>query len=595
MREIYTRLALQFEEHHLPVAVEVGQEDAEVSKEEVYSKCYLAIDDRLERAPMLTMSIDHMNDLFIEYTYTVDLDREIFSVDDGAHFKLSNVPHGREWIKYVGQNSRECRVLKRGTPKEIAASVEWKPDIERKPRTLPDGFNIKTVTPKNSVASVSAPCQHIWMNAFDRIRATYSYLLTRYISSWAPEEFSFREMAFAILSLATGEVSFECPEVLDRRKKEEGYFLIPDAKLRPPQQKLLPRFLEESHIPGVEPGSAPKKTTFWLNNVLVYLTARLNSVEVQEVSVVEVVKAGLDQGLNDFSAMVFSILHAVLVQVKVEKDGIVNVIRSPSLPLFWKYDKEDGQDDGQDDDKGDDQDEDIDEENGDDNDDNQEGDNRQGEDIHNNDDGQEDDGRQDENGHEDDWDDDSQADGDEADQDDDIQDDEGGKPPYEHSNFIALIHFFNAAESQKLTGTKSSIFPNEVLAIIMQFSDVHTYHTLAKVSSYCRKVAYTNFRLNNDYAVVGKGDRYGLLLLKDLQTGAKIRSSFSQKGRHVLSQLGLMDSDDDEPNDKELCMSPMIGIADVKRTSIMDRIKLTFSSVGPKDPFSKKKSEYPEQ
>lgn len=56
-----------------------------------------------------------------------------------------------------------------------------------------------------------------------------------------------------------------------------------------------------------------------------------------------------------------------------------------------------------------------------------------------------------------------------------------------------------------------------------------------------------------------------------------------------------MDSDDDEPNDKELCMSPMIGIADVKRTSIMDRIKLTFSSVGPKDPFSKKKSEYPEQ
>lgn len=41
-------------------------------------------------------------------------------------------------------------------------------------------------------------------------------------------------------------------------------------------------------------------------------------------------------------------------------------------------------------------------------------------------------------------------------------------------------------------------------------------------------------------------------------------------------------------------MSPMIGIADVKRTSIMDRIKLTFSNVGPKDPFFKKKAECPQ-
>jgi len=55
MREIYTRLALQFEEHHLPVTVEVGQGDAEISKEEVYSRGYLTIGDRLRRAPLLTM------------------------------------------------------------------------------------------------------------------------------------------------------------------------------------------------------------------------------------------------------------------------------------------------------------------------------------------------------------------------------------------------------------------------------------------------------------------------------------------------------------------------------------------------------------
>lgn len=42
-------------------------------------------------------------------------------------------------------------------------------------------------------------------------------------------------------------------------------------------------------------------------------------------------------------------------------------------------------------------------------------------------------------------------------------------------------------------------------------------------------------------------------------------------------------------------MIPMIGIADVKRTSIMDRIKLTFLSISPKDPSFKKKSEWLEQ
>ena len=43
-----------------------------------------------------------LNDLFIEWVYTVDLDRETFSVNNGAHFKLQKVPH-IDWI-----NSLDC-------------------------------------------------------------------------------------------------------------------------------------------------------------------------------------------------------------------------------------------------------------------------------------------------------------------------------------------------------------------------------------------------------------------------------------------------------------------------------------------------------
>ena len=43
-------------------------------------------------------SLAPLNDTFIEWIYTVDLDREIFSVNNGAHFKLEQVPH-IDWIK----------------------------------------------------------------------------------------------------------------------------------------------------------------------------------------------------------------------------------------------------------------------------------------------------------------------------------------------------------------------------------------------------------------------------------------------------------------------------------------------------------------
>ena len=46
-----------------------------------------------------------LNDLWIEWIYIVDLDREVFSVNNGAHFKLDQVPHV-DWI-----NSLTCGEL----------------------------------------------------------------------------------------------------------------------------------------------------------------------------------------------------------------------------------------------------------------------------------------------------------------------------------------------------------------------------------------------------------------------------------------------------------------------------------------------------
>lgn len=292
MREIYSCLAQEFEGCHLPVVANTGQEDAAIPKSEVYSRSYLAIDDRLERPPMLTMSPDHLNDLFIEFTYTLDIDREVFSVDDAAHFNLSKIPRGEQCIKYVDVDEGR-RILLPDTPKEIIANVEWKPDLGGTPQTLPGDYHVKIVTPITSIDSPGAPRRHLLLAAFLGVLSAYRELLDRYILSWKPDDFSSREIALALLSLAAGEVAFECSRVLDRNKKDEGYFLIPDAKLQPQQQKLLPTFLNEIHVPGVESGSAPKETTYWFGNVLVHLMSRLDLVDVEEAAVAEVAKIGL--------------------------------------------------------------------------------------------------------------------------------------------------------------------------------------------------------------------------------------------------------------------------------------------------------------
>ena len=518
MRAIFTRIVQEYEEFHLPVTVEVGQEDVEVSESELYSKSYLALDDKLELPPLQTMSCNHLHNLFIEFTYTLDLDREIFTVDDAAHFQLSKIPRSSEWINYVTLDSSCRRILGPDTPKEIIADVEWKPGLQAEGSSLPEGSVLKMVTPKTSIDAMGAHRQHLLLATFKTVQQTYREVLERYILQWNPDGFSFREMAFAILSLATGEVAFECPKVLNRNHRDEGYYVIPDKKLQPQKQKLLPQFLYENHVPGVEPGSAPLESTFWFGNVLVYLKSRLDLVDVEQASVAKVVKVGLDQDLKSFNALVFSILDFVLVQVDIGKEGTVHVKRSPLMVLFHFDDAKS-----------------------------------------------------------------HQANGPRS-----RCNSKSSRSEIESASFVALMRFFNAAANRSLVGTKSSILPNEVLTIILQFTDTQTYHALAKVSSYCRKMAITKFRLDDNYAVVGIQEEPGHFVLEDVHSGDKIESVLEAHENDPL-RGSLGDGKDG------LELNPVIGIADFNRPSIMSLITLIFSNVAPKDPLYTNKGRFPKQ
>ncbi|KAF9887803.1 hypothetical protein FE257_009609 [Aspergillus nanangensis] len=120
----------------------------------------------------------------------------------------------------------------------------------------------------------------------------YQELLDPFILEWDPDCFCFREMAFAFLSLAAGQVTFDYPKCLNRNYRNEGYYVIPDTRL-------------------------------------------IDVVNVEEASIAEAVDFGLGQGLSSFYAVVFSVADVVMIHVETKHDGILYIQRSPLLNLFY--------------------------------------------------------------------------------------------------------------------------------------------------------------------------------------------------------------------------------------------------------------------
>lgn len=531
MRKTYNALCQQFEEYHLPV--EVTADDVELSPAEQHAKCFLALDDRLGSPPLQTLL--YGNHLFIEWTYTVDLDRELFVVDSAASFILSKIPRGERWIEYIGADARGRTNLSKATPKGIIGSAVWQPQVDHQAKVRYGDFSVDVVFPKTAIEVAGLPrnCyQHLLLITFHKAHCHYLKLLDEHVLTWKPDDFSFRELAFGLLSFAAGEVVFECPDTLNRNYGDEGYFLVPDERIHDNQQKLLPKFLGESHLPGKQPGSAPMGTTFWLGNTLVHLASRLDLVDVEESSVAKVVDTGLGQGLKSFHALVFSILDFVLMQVRVNETGGIHVQRSPLMSLFYFTDENSAVADGPrsrtvfcqgaaaaSDSK--------------------------------------------------DRSDSDMVEGSESDETESDQEPRERLTEKDHTGFIALMHFFDAAANQHLRGSRSKVLPNEILTNIMEFSDHHTSLALAKASACCREVRSRRFPLSKYYVIVDVGPGGRDLTLEARDTGEKAYSTVN----HV-------------PRDSEKeCMkvNPVIGVADACRHSIMEAVTLCFPGVSPKD------------
>lgn len=68
-----------------------------------------------------------LNDALIEWVYILDLDREIFSVNSGTHFKLDRVPN-IDWISALADGALgDNIILPKLLPEEAIANVVTTP------------------------------------------------------------------------------------------------------------------------------------------------------------------------------------------------------------------------------------------------------------------------------------------------------------------------------------------------------------------------------------------------------------------------------------------------------------------------------------
>ena len=295
---------------------------------------YAAFDERLPtNAPPGSTSSVKDDDNWIEWTYTIDLDREVFTVDDGAHFTLNKIPG--TWMEALSEDILHRRfLLPQLVPAESVATLALDPPSFT---TSTDHNNLQTrlVKPKNpdqSLPTYLAGIRLRWM-LFDIIQKSQIDNLSVSLLSWHARDLPFREFAFFILCLASGGDHLA---LLDERYAkmpytEALYFGIPSEHSSGTDIELATYLGVGYHMAGLPIGFAPEETKYWFEGALVCLVPRLDCPGILEQAIADAVEYGRAQCTkSSFNAVLISIEHLVLI--KSFPDGTVD--HTEVLPLI---------------------------------------------------------------------------------------------------------------------------------------------------------------------------------------------------------------------------------------------------------------------
>ena len=153
-----------------------------------------------------------------------------------------------------------------------------------------------------------------------------------YLPSMCHASPGFREMAFAVVSLAAGHFYLERPDRLYQLKEGSVYdgYLIETHHDAP--STIVPTFGSFCHAAGQWPGSAPLEPLYWFENIVISLVPDSVFEIDMEAAVAQATEFGLKSGRGRFRIVLLSIFRAILVRVNSEGEVIV-IEQSPVVSM----------------------------------------------------------------------------------------------------------------------------------------------------------------------------------------------------------------------------------------------------------------------
>jgi hypothetical protein len=399
---------------------------------------------------------------WIEWVYVIDLDSQLFSVDNRVFFSLQNIPRDRDrWSQAFGLCSHELE------PKTFSFEIcpeasegirpQYFVDTGESDRydTIYRQYSHSMVKAISDLNTSSGHCQALAMELFSKLTSDDISQFWQYLPGWSHEDFAFREVAFAILSLAANKYYFDTPDRFYHKNMYPGYLIDRNEY---GGRKLMPTFGSGCHMLGQEPGSAPGTIIYWFENVLISLVPNIVFENDTDAAIAKAVEHGLEEGKTHFQVVVFSILNAIMVEVYVKNGatairhtGVVPIVKT-KFPFPWS---------------------DID-----------------------------------------------------SDRRREIYSTNPIEQFHEYSGFASLWNFFNAAANRRLSVFGQGRLPNEIHAMIISYVDSLTHNVCAKVSRVFRDLCQVRFPCGNDLTIVKfevlpyhMGGFRGIFTLQNRNTG----------------------------------------------------------------------------
>ncbi|CAD6576770.1 MAG: hypothetical protein ASARMPRED_007875 [Alectoria sarmentosa] len=299
---------------------------------------HATLDERLQGdAPSCYQS--EFNDTWIEWIYTINLDREIFSVNNGAHFHLNQIP--ADWSEALFTDDKgHTFLLPQLVPTESIGTLALDPS-GFVPSNEYEKLQTRLVKPNISPSHVIGPRLR-WM-LFNSFQETMQADLSVSLLDWQVQDLSFRELAFFILCLAAGGENFS---LIDHRRVKKPYdnaaylgMTTSDLSESEAGMELATCLGVGYHMDGLPMGSAPGETKYWLEGALVCLARHLDNPGILTKAIADVIEYGRNSAGTSFNAVLISIEHVVLI--KSLPDGSVDHTELLCLiPITTHYSKD---------------------------------------------------------------------------------------------------------------------------------------------------------------------------------------------------------------------------------------------------------------